>query len=70
MKTFIVQQKLPVTMLSLEQVLEKLRDRNLTKVAKGARLSPTTVHKIFKGQSVDVSYQSVKKLSDYLEATP
>jgi transcriptional regulator with XRE-family HTH domain len=57
-------------MLSLEQVLEKLRDRNLTKVAKGSGLSPTTVHKIFKGQSVDVSYQSVKKLSDYLEATP
>jgi DNA-binding phage protein len=57
-------------MLSLEQVLEKLRDRNLTKVAKGSGLSPTTVHKIFKSQSVDVSYQSVKKLSDYLEATP
>ena len=57
-------------MLTIEQILEKLKDRNLTKVADGSGLSTATLYKITSGRSVDVAYSSVKKLSDYLEANP
>jgi transcriptional regulator with XRE-family HTH domain len=55
-------------MLTLEQIIEKLDDKNLTQVAKNVGLSPQTLWRIKNRVTGDnVSYETVKTLSDYLE---
>jgi len=55
-------------MMTLEQIVEKLDDKNLTQVAKKVGLSPQTLWRVKHGYTgKNVSYETVKALSDYLE---
>ena len=54
-------------MLTLEQVRDMLKDRKLKLVAQGSGLSYGTVRRIAAGDDKAVSYEVVKRLSDYLE---
>jgi transcriptional regulator with XRE-family HTH domain len=56
-------------MLTVEEIKDKLKDRTLTKVAEATGLSYPTVWKIANCESERVEYGTVKKLSDYLEAS-
>jgi DNA-binding Xre family transcriptional regulator len=56
-------------MLTVEEIEIKLKDRTLTKVADATGLSYPTVWNISKGKGGRVEYETVKKLSDYLEAS-
>lgn len=53
-------------MLTLDQVREALKDRNLNKVAKSSGISSAAIYRIMheNGQPL---YSTVKALSDYLE---
>lgn len=53
-------------MLTLEEVVNKLKDRNLMRVAKAVGLSYDTVWRVANGRTTSVSYEVVKLLSDYL----
>ena len=55
-------------MLTLEQIIEKLYDRNIKKVAKKTGLDPSTIYRI-KNRDIGekVTYETIRKLSDYLE---
>lgn len=55
-------------MLTLEQVREALQDRVLLAVSKKTDLSYDTVWRIANNRDKSVSYEVVKRLSDYLEA--
>lgn len=55
-------------MLSLEQIIEKLSDRNLTEVSRRTNLAVPTVWRIANNQAGNVGYTTIKKLSDYLES--
>lgn len=52
-------------MLTLEQIRECLRDRNLAAVAQRAGISYATIIRLMHGN--DVSYRVAKILSDYVE---
>lgn len=54
-------------MLSLEQIIILLQDRNLNEVSRRTGLAYPTVWRIANNQAGNVGYESVKKLSDYLE---
>jgi transcriptional regulator with XRE-family HTH domain len=54
-------------MLTLDQIIEKLNDRNLSKVADAVGVSRATMSNL-KNRKVNPSYELVKKLSDYLES--
>ena len=54
-------------MLTLEEVKEKLQDRRLPAVAQSTGLAYGTVRKVAAGEDKAVSYDVVKRLSDYLE---
>ena len=54
-------------MLTPEEIREKLKDRNLTKVAEGSFLSYGQVYGFASGTVLHPTYETVKKLSDYLE---
>lgn len=54
-------------MMTLDQVRDMLKDRKLRLVAQGAGLSYGTVRRVAAGDDKAISYQVVKKLSDYLE---
>ncbi len=54
-------------MLSIDEVARRLEDRNLTKVSEKTGLSYPTVLKVAKRLDGDVMYETIKKLSDYLE---
>ena len=54
-------------MLTLEQIKTILQDRNISKVARNCNLNITTVWKIKRGVAGNVGYETVEKLSDYLE---
>ena len=54
-------------MMTIEQVVEKLQDRNLTKVAKSVGITRVYLSAIANGKQLNPSYEIVKKLSDYLE---
>jgi transcriptional regulator with XRE-family HTH domain len=56
-------------MLTVEEIETKLKDRTLTKVAEATGLSYPTVWNVANGKVGRVEYETVKKLSDYLEAT-
>lgn len=55
-------------MLTMEEIKEKLKDRTLTKVAEATGLSYPTVWKIANEANERTEYNTVKKISDYLEA--
>jgi transcriptional regulator with XRE-family HTH domain len=54
-------------MLSLEQIKTALEDRNLITVSQRIYVSPATLRRIKNGETKP-SYETLKKLSDYLEA--
>lgn len=54
-------------MLTLEQVREALQDRVLLTISKKTDLSYDTVWRIANNRDKSVSYEVVKRLSDYLE---
>jgi biotin carboxylase len=55
-------------MLTVEEVSRRLEDRTLTKVAKATGLSYPTILKAASGDT-GIAYETVRILSDYLEAT-
>lgn len=54
-------------MLTIEQIRERLKDRQLNAVAKKTGLHSNTVYKIANGAGAN--YETIKKLSDYLTGT-
>ena len=54
-------------MLTVEEIEIKLKDRTLTKVAEATGLSYPTIWKLANGESGRVEYETVKKVSDYIE---
>lgn len=54
-------------MMTAEQIRAALADRNLYRVAKSAGVSPASVYRFMKEESSPL-YETVKALSDYLEA--
>jgi transcriptional regulator with XRE-family HTH domain len=55
-------------MMKLEQVMKTLKDRNLSEVSRRTDISYPTIWRISRGLSGRVEYETVEKLSDYLEA--
>lgn len=55
-------------MLTIEQIKKQLDDRNLHQVAERIGVHRHTVYRIVNGTTVP-SYDTLKKLSDYLEAS-
>jgi hypothetical protein len=56
-------------MLTVEQVKDALHDRKLRVVAEETGLSYDTVWRVSTGNNVRVSYDVIKRLSDYLTAS-
>ena len=54
-------------MMTLEEIRNKLEDRNLALVAKYTGVSYRTVYDIKTGKNNNPSYQSVRLLANYLE---
>ena len=54
-------------MLDLEQVRKRLSDSNLRKVATASGVSYPAVYRLMNMERGSVHYETVKKLSDYLE---
>jgi N-acetylmuramic acid 6-phosphate (MurNAc-6-P) etherase len=54
-------------MLPLEEVVKRLKDRNLRIVSDATGINHHTVCRIVRSPSEKVEYETVKKLSDYLE---
>lgn len=55
-------------MLTLEQVKLRLEDRNLHHVAERVGIHRQTIYRIVNG-TTEPSYETLRKLSEYLEAT-
>lgn len=55
-------------MITLEEIRYRLKDQHskINKVAEAAGLHPNAVYRLMKSESKP-SYETVKKLSDYLE---
>ena len=56
-----------VHMMTIDVIIEKLKDRNLSEVARRTQLSFPCVWRISKGRHGNIGYLTVKKLSDYFE---
>jgi len=54
-------------MLTIEEIIIHLQDRNLSEVSRRTGLSIPTVWRIANNQAGNVGYETVKTLSDYLE---
>lgn len=54
-------------MLTLEEVVRALADRNLKKVSDASGVNHATLCRLVRLPSHDVTYGNVKKLSDYIE---
>lgn len=54
-------------MLTLPEVRDALQDRRLPTVAEATGLAYDTVRRVANGDVISVSYETVKRLSDYLE---
>lgn len=54
-------------MLTIETIRERLRDARPSRVAEATGLHYNTVRRVRDGDSVQPSYEVIKKLSDYLE---
>lgn len=53
--------------MTLEQVLKKLSDRNLVKVAEKSDVSYATLMSLTQGRNKNPSYQTMQKLEKYLK---
>lgn len=53
-------------MMTLDDIISALHDRKATVVSQEVGLSYQTVWRVAKGDVRNVSYETVKKLSDYL----
>lgn len=54
-------------MLTLEQVRAGLQDRRLSAVSEATGLSYDTVWRVARGKAICVSYDTVRRLSAYLQ---
>ena len=54
-------------MLTPDQVKEKLKDRVPGIVAKATGLHLNTIYKLKNGESIDPSYETMAKISEYFE---
>lgn len=54
-------------MLDLNQIIDKLKDRNLAAVAAKIKVTRAYLSAIVRGDKKNPGYEIVKKLSDYLE---
>lgn len=54
-------------MLAIDQIVTKLQDRKLKEVSKRSGVNYITVWRIATGCAGNVSYETVAKLSEYLE---
>lgn len=54
-------------MLTLEEIKERLSDRNISAVAKNIGMTRQFISAVKTGRAPNPSYDTVKKLSDYLE---
>jgi transcriptional regulator with XRE-family HTH domain len=54
-------------MLNLEQIKEKLSDKNLSEVGRRIGVTRAYLSAICRGYASNPSYQMLKKISDYLE---
>jgi hypothetical protein len=61
---FIIQKIYPYLMLTIEEISERLKDRNLKKIAEAVGLSYPVILDMSNG--IAGNYTSVKKVSDYL----
>lgn len=52
-------------MMTLEQIKEKLKDRNLSAVADAAGVHRNAIYRLVNGQS-NPSYETVRRLAEYL----
>jgi len=60
-----------IHMLSLEDIQKQLDDRNLKTISNRIGLSYMTIWKVKTGGKYDnFSYETIKKISDYLEGRP
>lgn len=55
-------------MLTIEEIKNRLHDRNIKAVAKAVGVSRQTISNIKNGKNTTPAYQTVKAISDYLEA--
>jgi hypothetical protein len=55
-------------MLDITEISERLKDRNLKKVSEAVEISYPVILDMSKG--IAGNYNSVKKVSDYLESNP
>jgi len=54
-------------MLSIDEIREKLSDRNLREVARRCEMSYMTVYNMANGNIENPGYKTIKTLVDYLE---
>ena len=54
-------------MLNKNEIIAKLKDMNLSAVARGAGVNYGTLHHFAKNKDSNVSYETVRKLSNYLQ---
>ena len=54
-------------MLTLEEIREKLKDRRLSMVAVATGLSRQAIHNVVTGKTPHPSYETVRRLMEYLE---
>jgi len=57
-------------MLTIEDIIKRLKDRQPTKIAEETGLAYQTIWKIRTGRTKNVTYETLKALSDYLEEHP
>lgn len=55
-------------MLTIEQIKHGLSDKNLSEVARRVGVSAAYLSAICRGVRVNPSYETIKKISDYLES--
>ena len=54
-------------MLKMDEIVKRLKDRNLSKVAEATGISYTTVWQIANNVQAAPKYKHIERLSDYLE---
>lgn len=57
-------------MLAINEIQKRLKDRNLSAVARETGFSRAAIHKLSSGKSKMPTHDLIKKVSDYLEAKP
>ena len=54
-------------MLDLDEIIEKLADRNISEICRRLNLSKGGMSDIINRKKTNPTYKTLKKLSDYLE---